>query len=121
MIELRVINDLPQMQCDKDCGDCCGPVPCLPSEFDAVVSYAAEHGIEPKSQGTTCPYYQGGACTVYPVRPLLCQLFGHVDRLVCTRGYNVNIGRFREREIMEPYLLRHKLQGTRWLHEVFER
>lgn len=82
----------PPMRCDDNCGRCCGVVPCLESEYMAVVDYAAAHGIKPLDQGITCPWYQGGKCSVYPVRPLLCRVYGHAAEpaLTCPLGYNVN-------------------------------
>ncbi len=104
---------LPVMQCDPGCGECCGPVICTQGEFEAVVNYAADHGIAPLDQGLTCPWYQQGKCAVHDVRPALCHLFGHVDNMECCKGYNVNI---------QGTLLRKwndKMKGaSRLLHEV---
>lgn len=82
---------LPVMQCDDNCGECCGPVPCTETEFSRVVAYAREHGIQPRDQGITCPWYQQGICQVHPVRPALCRLFGHDPKMNCPHGYNVNL------------------------------
>lgn len=82
---------LPVMKCDEGCGDCCGPVPVTHSEYDRVIEYAQKHSITPMKQGITCPFYQEGKCKVYEVRPLICVVFGHSERLVCSKGYNKNI------------------------------
>jgi len=82
---------LPIMQCDDGCGECCGFAPCSRQEFNNIKSYIVQHGIEPIRQGATCPLYQNGTCSVYPVRPFVCRLFGHCSDLVCCRGYNRNI------------------------------
>jgi len=94
---------LPVMQCDADCGDCCGPVLCHPHELKAVKDYAAAQGVEPVAHGVTCPFYQHGKCQVYPVRPYICRLFGHSSDLVCSRGHNVNILRSLERRLTKEY------------------
>ena len=105
---------LPVMQCDTNCGACCGVVPCTEGEYTAVAEYAASHGLEPVRQGMTCPWYQGGSCAVHEVRPAICRLFGHVEDMECPRGYNNNI----------PGPLRRKWDSRtknseRFLHEIF--
>lgn len=79
------------MQCDSGCGDCCGIVPVTETEYRRVERYAKEHSILPLDQGVTCPFYQDNTCKVYEVRPFVCHLFGHTERMPCSRGYNVNI------------------------------
>lgn len=103
---------LPVMQCDPNCGECCGVVLCKESEFAAIGSFIEAEAIEPKAQGLTCPFFQGGTCAVYEVRPMVCRLFGHCERLTCPHGYNANIGSARERHIAEKYGT-----PTRCLHE----
>lgn len=105
---------LPIMQCDTNCGACCGVVPCTEGEYTAVAAYAQERGIEPLRQGMTCPWYQGGSCAVHPVRPAVCRLFGHTEDMECPRGYNVNLP--------GPLLRRWagRVAGaSRYLHEIF--
>ena len=104
---------MPAMRCDDGCGACCGIVLCREDEYQAVEAYARENGIIPKAQGVTCPFFQGGTCKVYPVRPFVCQLFGHSKKLPCPRGHNVNIPTTLERKL-------NKKNGkpTRWLHEM---
>jgi uncharacterized protein len=112
-LQLPVIN-LPSMRCDDGCGECCGPVHCRQDEFDRIVAYAAENGITPKRQGLRCPFFQGGKCSVHPVRPFICRLFGHSQQMVCPRGYSVLINPKKEEKIMREYR-----QGGRtdiWLH-----
>ena len=108
---------LPTMQCDDDCGECCGVILCKPHEYDAVVKYASENGISPVRQGLGCPWYQGGKCSVYPVRPWICRTYGHFANrhMTCPRGYNVNVSPMIEKMLAKEYM-RTKL--TRCLHEV---
>ncbi len=79
------------MRCDDGCGACCGVVPAGYDEYNAIIEYALAHGIKPIAQGVTCPFYQEGKCTVYPVRPTMCHVFGHVKEMPCVKGYNVNV------------------------------
>lgn len=105
--------NLPVMQCDLGCGECCGVVLCKEGEYQKIIEYAAANNITPAKQGVTCPWYQKGTCSVYPVRPGICRLFGHSERLDCKHGYNVNVSGTVER-------LARKAIGnvTRCLHEV---
>jgi len=96
----RSLPVLPPMRCDDGCGECCGPVPASPQEYETVVAYARERGIQPLNQGLTCPWYQGGRCAVHEVRPTLCRLFGHVPQMQCSRGHNRNVSREVARELM---------------------
>lgn len=80
------------MQCVEGCGDCCGVVPATVGELRAVEQYARANGVRPVEQGLTCPFFQRGKCQVYPVRPRICQAFGHdAGRLECLHGRNVNV------------------------------
>lgn len=88
---MKKLPVLPPMRCDAGCGKCCGIAPASPDEYRAVVRYAKEHNITPKKQGLTCPFYQGGTCAVYPVRPVMCRVFGHSEDLSCPHGYNTNV------------------------------
>lgn len=81
----------PPMRCDEGCGQCCGPAPATKAELAAVQRYITANGIVPVDQGLTCPFYQSGRCAVHPVRPRICQAFGHVEMLTCPRGYNENV------------------------------
>jgi Fe-S-cluster containining protein len=91
---VRKLKVLPPMRCDDGCGDCCGIVPVTETEYRRIERYVKEHGIEPKEHdgaAHTCPVYIDGKCAVYPVRPMICQVFGHAEDLPCSRGYNVNV------------------------------
>jgi len=108
---------LPLMQCQDGCGRCCGPVLCKTFEYDRVAGYAARHGVQPVSQGVTCPWYQQGRCQVYAVRPFACRLFGHVPGLVCCHSYNTNVSPAEEQRVMDLYR-RDGGPVERCLHEV---
>ncbi len=104
---------LPAMQCDTNCGLCCGVVACTQGEYEAVQNYASEHGLSPVAQGLTCPWYQSGQCAVHDARPAVCRLFGHTERLECPKGYNVNVSGV----LLRKYNERIKA-ATRVLHEA---
>jgi Fe-S-cluster containining protein len=104
------------MQCDEHCGECCGLVPVTETEFRRVERFVKERSIVPIEHADgTCPLYQNGTCTVYPVRPLVCQLFGHSANplMTCPRGYNVNLP---ERDVLR--MIHANGKTTRVLHEL---
>lgn len=110
---------LPVMQCDSGCGACCGVVMCKEGEYQKIIEYAEANQITPINQGATCPWYQQGTCSVYPVRPGLCRLFGHTERMTCKHGYNVNISsgleRVAKRAIGNATRCLHEVLGSRWM------
>jgi hypothetical protein len=110
---------LPKMLCRK-CGHCCGPVACKTEEYERIVNYAAKHGIAPQWNGSKCPWLTrdltGFSCSIYPVRPPLCRLFGHTPKMKCRHGHNVNITPEREREFCRTEFTVPGL--ARLLHEV---
>lgn len=113
---VKKLKVIPSMRCDEGCGECCGIVPATEDEFRAIRRFIDLHEIAPAaSLDGTCPLYQGGKCTVYPVRPLICRLFGHsADPLMtCCRGYNVNVP---EQAVVER--LRANGRTTHVLHEL---
>lgn len=111
---MRKLKVLPPMTCDRGCGECCGPVPCTETEFQRVRRYVEDKRVVPADQGEgTCPFYQEGQCAVYQVRPVVCRVFGYIDKLLCVRGYNVDgVQRDAERMITAEG------RPTRFLHEL---
>lgn len=99
---------IPEMQCDENCGLCCGAVFCTQSEYEAIKEYIATNNIIPVKNGITCPFYQNGKCSIYDVRPLVCRLYGHVDMMICPKGYNVNISAEIENKLLFKYRLQQK-------------
>jgi uncharacterized protein len=109
----KKLKVLPPMRCDRGCGACCGFAPATETEYQAVRRYAESHGITPIEQGVTCPFYQDGQCSVYPVRPMICRVFGYDDLLQCRRGYNVDGVQEHARRMINGNGF-----PTRFLHEL---
>lgn len=81
---------LPEIQCTPGCIECCRNFG-VPSrtrvEDERLKEYLRAHGRElGQAQGTTCPYVSEKGCTVYPVRPLICRLYGNSPSYRCKRG-----------------------------------
>lgn len=117
--KLPMYPSLPKMRCDKGCTQCCNVSGGTGAEYERIIEWAAQNNIKPIRQGIICPWYQNGTCAVYPVRPMICRLYGHVRFLDCPRGYNVNIKPKDEKRIMLQYIKDHDPPMVqRWLHEV---
>lgn len=102
------INQSPCNGCDECGARCTAGVPMLQAEFAAILDYvegpdggdARNVELQPKqlpypgtqpSEGafyTACRFrdVERGRCSIYPVRPLICRLFGHVEWLPCPIG-----------------------------------
>lgn len=106
------------MTCIDGCGDCCGVVPASGVEYDRVMAYAAEYGIEPVLQGVTCPWFQDGGCAVYEARPTACRLYGHCEGMTCPHGRNVNVSLTVERRMLLDIGYELRSTGVRMLHEA---
>ncbi len=99
------IDQSPCDGCDECGARCTSGVPMLRAEFDAIQTFlAGPNGEEARLVellGKQLPYpgtsVEEGAfytacrfrdierarCSIYPVRPLICRLFGHVEWLPC--------------------------------------
>jgi Fe-S-cluster containining protein len=89
-LDLSVCNG-----CDL-CGlRCTDGVPMTHAEYEAIVQYLGAQGIDAESVapdadsnpdwGASCRFRdeRRGRCRIYPVRPLICRLMGHVWWLPC--------------------------------------
>ena len=81
----RAIPDLPG--CLR-CGACCGPHDWAYCEWLVITAWLKERGLKEKfarSLFDRCPYYrpEDGSCEIYPVRPVICRLYGVAEGLEC--------------------------------------
>ena len=81
---------LPDFECIPGCIECCrdfGVASRTRVENERIQEFLRAHGREPLlRQGTTCPYLCEQGCTIYPVRPLICRLYGTSPNYPCIRG-----------------------------------
>lgn len=99
------IDQSPCDGCDMCGARCTAGVPMLQAEFEAIRLYLGSPegeearrveqedkqtpypGTEPEDGVfyTACRFrdVERGRCSIYPVRPLVCRLFGHVEWLPC--------------------------------------
>ena len=93
----RLWDSLPNDECDgcDGCGEkCAGDIPMARWEFEQVQSVLDRRGVEasaPVAAAAAGPFappcrfrdVEVGRCRIYPVRPLVCRLFGLVAWLPC--------------------------------------
>jgi hypothetical protein len=77
---------LPKVQCQGKCQEACGPIACSSAEAEIM----RRHSGQPLSfdaRTGRCSYLNdAGRCSVYPVRPLVCRVFGASQKLPCVWG-----------------------------------
>ncbi len=81
----RAYAMVPDVQCKGLCQECCGPV---------VASFAEEDRLRDRHGATidfdkttlTCTLLVQGRCSVYADRPLLCRVWGSVEKMQCPHG-----------------------------------
>jgi len=78
-------NALPTLRCQRKCQESCGPIVMSRREWERIIERI---GYEPVGDETLiCPLLdQHGRCTVYDIRPLICRLWGTVQKMKCPWG-----------------------------------
>jgi Fe-S-cluster containining protein len=101
----KLYADLPAINCKRLCQDCCGPismtdfevariagrVPSFPSTGRKMpVRLASGQVVIAQGFVTDCEkcplLAEDGSCSVYPIRPLICRLWGLVQSMRCPFG-----------------------------------
>jgi hypothetical protein len=81
---------LPDFICNPGCIECCrlfGVATRTRVEDERIKEYLREHGMEEReAQGTTCPFVTEKGCSIHPVRPLICRLYGTSPNYRCREG-----------------------------------
>lgn len=75
---------IPKFECIKGCNECCGPVPIIQQEAKNLNLKTCMLPFAHKS--LNCKYSSKQGCTIYEKRPLLCRLFGVVQKMACPYG-----------------------------------
>ncbi len=73
--------NIPKHENCVNCGACCGIIPATQEEVKEIQKYMGVHHIKPnRINSITCPFRNEveKRCDIYPVRPLVCRLFGVV-------------------------------------------
>jgi len=86
-----VYNQMPKSSCLAGCGECCGILYPSLTELRHIQDWCESHHREYKdfnmTTGLDCPYLrEDKLCSIYPVRPFLCRIFGVSSDLPCLLG-----------------------------------
>ena len=93
----RAYAMVPDANCKGLCQDCCGPV--IPS-FAEESRIKERHGVEVAHDKATltCTLLHEGRCDIYADRPLLCRLWGVVQKMPCPFGCAPDDGVMKRRD-----------------------
>lgn len=84
----RLYAELPAIECKRLCEECCGPVMMSRIEWERIIARCgkAPAPTPEQRQRLECPMLKDGGCSVYDIRPLICRLWGLVERMACPHG-----------------------------------
>ena len=81
-----------------NCGECCGPFPISISDYQRIKDYIKQHPevrevIDSEHKPLECVFRDNTLkrCAVYPVRPMVCRLYGVIDALKCPQGNSASV------------------------------
>lgn len=81
---------LPRLECRRLCQEACGPIVMFRPEWDRLVEFLMYEPSPTPDQAARlrCPLLDesSGRCSVYRIRPMICRLFGLVERMRCPFG-----------------------------------
>jgi len=76
----KIYSRIPTMECKKGCHECCGPIEWSYIEDINMKRWMMKRGIQIRSWGgDMCQYLGKKGCMIYPVRPLICRVYGVSD------------------------------------------
>lgn len=75
----KLYSLLPKVTGCRQCGDCCGHVPIMREEIEAI-------GFDMPIKEVDCRYLVDGKCSAYENRPLMCRIYGACVELPCPYG-----------------------------------
>lgn len=80
----RLYAELPTIDCKGLCWESCGPIAMTGVEHRRMIREGGErYASGPKE---LCPYLEEHQCSVYPVRPLICRIWGLTEDMPCEWG-----------------------------------
>lgn len=89
-------KEIPEIECKGLCHTTCGVVPLTLAENNRIKDVNGidmyEHQKKllesnlDKPETLTCPMLKDQKCTVHSIRPMLCRLYGNVQKMKCLYG-----------------------------------
>jgi Fe-S-cluster containining protein len=104
----KIYDQIPEMDCNG-CGGCCGPIKWFASEDFVIKDYMKQNNIEYIKWGIRdfiknnfkCPYLtKDKKCKIYPVRPIICRLQGHTEKLPCINKLPFDVSKYKANNLM---------------------
>ncbi len=82
-----IYNLIPDFMCTEGCIECCRTFG-VPSrtrvEDERIKKFLQKNALKPgNAKGTRCPHLNPMGCSIYPVRPLICRLYGTSPNYRC--------------------------------------
>jgi Fe-S-cluster containining protein len=85
---------IPDFICTEGCHQCCenfGVSSRTQVEDERIKQFLREHSRQiGEAQGNACPYLRkdlpAGGCSIHPVRPFICRLYGTSPNYLCKMG-----------------------------------
>lgn len=78
---------IPDFICTEGCHECCrnfGVPSRTQVEDERIMTFLQENSMPAgTASGNTCPYLNATGCSIYPVRPLICRLYGTAPNYRC--------------------------------------
>lgn len=86
--ELRAIYDaIPDVHCKGQCWQGCGPIWLTKLEAERLEAESGRRLRQVQMPDLLCPFLTTeGRCSGYDARPLICRLFGAVEKMRCPEG-----------------------------------
>jgi Fe-S-cluster containining protein len=99
------LSKMNSLKCKGLCQKSCGPIQIRGKQIvEDIKKYCTEHNItyhelpdhitpneyeklmKTEDKDLVCPYLKDGKCSIYPVRPMICKLWGAVQAMQCVYG-----------------------------------
>lgn len=82
----RIYSEVPSTNCKGLCVQACGPVMGTPAEVERITERCGSFPLPLADGSLTCNKLDGGRCSIYADRPLVCRLYGATRELRCQHG-----------------------------------
>lgn len=106
----RAYAMVPHLSCKGLCAESCGPVPASVAERTRILKRHAAY-LDFHQKTLTCNLLKDGKCSVYEDRPLLCRLWGAVEKMPCVFGCVPDGGVMNKRDELKAFDLVYKNDG----------
>mgnify|MGYP001558657277 CR=1 FL=1 len=82
---LILYAQLPRLTCQQKCQHACTSIVMSQTEWERLTRAAGSEELYVQESGR-CPLLVNGRCRVYPVRPMICRLWGLTKDMACPYG-----------------------------------